>query len=98
MTNHLLNRAVTALFVLLVLATGTASANLKTDRLAELESKIIAQTNAVRRQHGLGTLSYDSLLRRAAVGHSDEMLRLDYFSHTSPNAARRDVSDRVFQA
>ncbi|MBM3463505.1 MAG: hypothetical protein FJX76_15505 [Armatimonadetes bacterium] len=60
-----------------------------------LESKIVLYTNAVRAKHGLQPLSSDVLLAAAARGHSEEMMTLGYFSHTSPTASLKTVSDRV---
>lgn len=63
-----------------------------------LELRIVDATNAIRVRYGLTHLTANHLLRMAARSHSEEMLRLAYFSHTSPTRGEETVSDRVFNA
>ena len=44
----------------------------------------ICLINQIRHQHGLGSVHPDNSLRKAAQGHSDDMVQRDYFSHDSP--------------
>ena len=59
------------------------------------EKAIRCLTNAVRRKEGLPELGFDERLARAAATRSNDMARLDYFSHDGPDggnvqrAARR---------
>jgi uncharacterized protein YkwD len=52
--------------------------------LAELRSATLCLINRLRHRHGLGSLNSDRSLRRAAQGHSSDMVDRDYFSHDSP--------------
>ncbi len=52
-------------------------------------------TNAYRRMFGHRPLRCDLRLMEAASGHSEEMNRLGYFSHTSPTPGRRSPGDRM---
>ncbi len=62
---------------------------------SELVQEIIELCNQRRAEHGAPPLSAHPLLARAAVGHSQEMLDLDYFAHESPIAGRETVMKRV---
>jgi uncharacterized protein YkwD len=52
--------------------------------LAELRSATLCLINRLRHRHSLGSLNSDRSLRRAAQGHSSDMVDRDYFSHDSP--------------
>jgi uncharacterized protein YkwD len=65
--------------------------NLDSVRLA-----IVCLHNQIRGQNGLPLLKGNSRLRRAAEGHSAEMVRAGYFEHTSPSGA--DMVDRILGA
>lgn len=67
-------------------------------RYGNIESSVLACTNQERMRYGLPPLRLDPALARAARGHSDEMLRLRYFSHDSPTPSQRDVSQRCAAA
>ena len=56
---------------------------------------VLDYTNQERTQRGLAPLQMNTSLNAAAQGHSQEMLDLGYFSHTSPTAGRRTPSDRL---
>jgi len=49
--------------------------------------------NAHRARRGCPALAWDDLAARAAQGHSDDMARRDYFSHTSPEG--RGLGERL---
>jgi uncharacterized protein YkwD len=51
---------------------------------ADLRRATVCLINRVRHRHGLGALNSDRSLRRAAQGHSSDMVNRDYFSHDSP--------------
>jgi uncharacterized protein YkwD len=47
----------------------------------------ICLINQARAQHGLGALRAKSALERAAAAHSRDMVRRDFFSHSSPSGS-----------
>ncbi|WP_211370283.1 CAP domain-containing protein [Nonomuraea turkmeniaca] len=49
--------------------------------------------NAQRAKAGCRPLKHDAELRRAAYGHSRDMVAKDYFDHTSPSG--KDAGDRI---
>jgi hypothetical protein len=53
----------------------------------------ICLLNRQRAAHGLPALQENALLTQASVGHSQEMVRLNYFEHTTPDG--RSVGDRL---
>lgn len=50
-------------------------------------AQVIALVNSERAKAGCGPLRDDAQLRTAAQGHSDDMARRDFFSHTNPDGA-----------
>jgi uncharacterized protein YkwD len=52
--------------------------------IAILERQILAFTNAERGRYGLRALAGDDILHAIARGHSQDMLRRNFFSHTNP--------------
>lgn len=58
-------------------------------------SEVLRLTNQERAKRGLAPLTHHSALASAANGHSQEMLDLGYFSHTSPTPGRSNPQDRV---
>lgn len=56
----------------------------KTSSAPSVTEEVVALVNTERAEAGCGPVSGDSLLARAASGHSADMVRRDYFSHTSP--------------
>ncbi|MFF9686938.1 sigma-70 family RNA polymerase sigma factor [Streptomyces sp. NPDC014623] len=56
----------------------------KTSSAPSVTEEVVALVNTERAEAGCGPVSGDSLLARAASGHSADMARRDYFSHTSP--------------
>ena len=63
---------------------------------ADFESEVIDLVNVERDAEGLPPLSYDASLADAARGHSEDMGRQDYFSHTSLDG--RSPGDRIEDA
>jgi uncharacterized protein YkwD len=57
---------------------------------AELEQGVLANMNALRRQHGLPALRLSPALSAAARQHSTEMASRGYFSHSSANGSSFD--------
>ena len=58
----------------------------------ELERRIFQLTNAARHKNGLPTLEWDNDLAVKARDKSDDMLKNEYFSHTSPDG--KTLKDR----
>ena len=54
----------------------------------DYRAAIVKLIAAERARHGLPALRTDAALGRAALGHARDMVRRDYFSHTSPDGAR----------
>lgn len=61
------------------------------------ENIIFNLVNAERLKAGLNRVISDRSLRSAARQHAEEMLRLNYFSHTSPVKGLKDPGDRVYR-
>ncbi|SFK07378.1 CAP domain-containing protein [Celeribacter neptunius] len=66
-----------------------------TARVSTMEegAQILSLINQERGKRGLGALSYNASLTRAAQAHADDMAAKGYFSHNSKNGA--SVGDRV---
>lgn len=100
-TTALFSHRLLAPIVLLLLA-GTAPCTLFAAPIVVcstiLEARIIQLTNLERQKYGLPPLSQDATLSVAALGHSREMVGLNYFSHESPTAGLRSVSERTARA
>ncbi|MGW5400389.1 sigma-70 family RNA polymerase sigma factor [Streptomyces sp. NPDC003952] len=52
-----------------------------------MAAQVISLVNSERAKAGCGPLKEDAQLRTAAQGHSDDMERRDFFSHTNPDGA-----------
>ncbi|HYX84976.1 MAG TPA: CAP domain-containing protein [Gaiellales bacterium] len=65
-----------------LIAAGTASAASAPPRKALLHA-----INHARARHGLRGVRGSSILRGAAIRHSDDMIARDYFDHTSPSGS-----------
>jgi uncharacterized protein YkwD len=73
-----------AVLVAAVVATGPAAPRALADaRLGRSERNMVRLINDVRQRHGLGRLGVSHALSRAAEGHSQDMLRRDFFDHPS---------------
>jgi uncharacterized protein YkwD len=64
-----------------------ASGNPANHSLGELRSATLCLINNIRHHHGLGSLHSQRKLRKAAQGHSGDMVHRDYFSHDSPGGS-----------
>lgn len=71
----------------LTLLPASASAVRGGERMDRLEKLMIAVVNVERGRHGLPRLKPSRALARSADLHSWDMLRRDFFAHTSPNGA-----------
>jgi uncharacterized protein YkwD len=84
-----LSGRVLALAVLLSLcvatSAGVGNAETRATALRPLERSVLAETNALRRQHGLMPLRFSAGLAAAARYHSMEMANRGYFRHSSAN-------------
>jgi uncharacterized protein YkwD len=88
MFKHLL--AVIAALVLVLPATALGGST-------RAESSLLREMNRVRAEHGLGRLSADSHLQRAARAHSTEMIGANVFQHGafSSRMAQFNVTGRL---
>lgn len=67
---------------------------LQIDRdVAALEHRVVEAVNEVREQHGLPPLEPEPAIADVARGHSEEMVRLGFFAHSSPISGQ--PADRV---
>jgi uncharacterized protein YkwD len=64
--------------------------------LEAVRSAIVCLHNQIRARNGLPLLRGNTKLRRAAEGHSAEMVRKSYFDHTSPSGS--SMVDRILDA
>ena len=60
-----------------------------------LASAIFHATNLERGRNGLVKFMTSNELYTAAQGHSKDMVEYEFFSHTSPVTAKRNMSDRL---
>lgn len=58
-----------------------------------IERRAFEQTNAVRKQNGLAPFVWDAALWRIARTHSENMARLNFFSHSTPDGMQ--LKERV---
>jgi uncharacterized protein YkwD len=80
----------TVLGLLVVASPVGATANRPATSLSSLEHGVLANINALRKQHGLGPLRLSTRLSAAARQHSAEMAARGYFSHDSANGSSFD--------
>jgi uncharacterized protein YkwD len=64
--------------------------------VAAIGDTTLCLLNAERAQRGLGALTANGQLARAAEGHNSEMVRSQFFSHDSPDG--RSFEDRILAA
>ncbi|MED7922776.1 CAP domain-containing protein [Nonomuraea sp. LP-02] len=57
------------------------------------ENEVVRLVNDERAKAGCGPLTHNAQLRAAAFGHSDDMAKQNYFSHTSKDG--RSFTDRI---
>jgi uncharacterized protein YkwD len=104
-----LRTALAALLTALVLVPGAsaeaataakecADADLEatTDNLRRIRAAVVCLHNRIRGEHRLPALRANRRLRRAAVGHSRDMVANRYFEHTTP--AGITMVDRILRA
>lgn len=60
-----------------------------------LNAAIFYETNRQRQFYGATQFLYDNRLERCAQGHSEDMPRLNFFSHTSLVPGKTNMSDRM---
>lgn len=63
--------------------------------LGAIRDAILCLHNQIRTQRGLPALGTDGKLRRAAAGHSADMVRARYFEHTTPQGVT--MVDRIMR-
>ena len=61
-----------------------------------IERRAFDQTNLVRKQHGLPPFVWDAQLCRLARAHSENMARLNFFGHSTPDGFQ--LEDRAHSA
>jgi uncharacterized protein YkwD len=64
--------------------------------LRRIRTAILCLHNQIRADHRLPALRSNKRLRKAALGHSRDMVRNDYFEHTTP--AGITMVDRILKA
>lgn len=57
------------------------------------DEAVVCEVNRVRADRGLGALTEDRRLRRAAVAHARDMVSRRYFAHVTPEG--KGLSDRL---
>jgi uncharacterized protein YkwD len=66
------------------------------DNLGRIRSSILCLHNEIRAAYGLPKLREHKRLRKAALGHSRDMVRAGYFEHTTPKGVT--MVDRILRA
>ena len=66
------------------------------DNLPEIRTAILCLHNKVRAEHGLPALRENTRLRKAALGHSKDMVKDRFFEHTTPKGAT--MVDRILRS
>jgi uncharacterized protein YkwD len=64
--------------------------------LGRIRKAILCLHNGIRAQHGLKALRQNKRLRKAAIGHSKDMVRHGYFEHTTPRGVT--MLDRILRS
>jgi uncharacterized protein YkwD len=82
--------ALAAVGLWVVVSPAGATARRPATSLSSLEQGVLADLNALRRQHGLAPLRVSPRLSAAARQHSAEMAARGYFSHDSANGSSFD--------
>lgn len=77
--------------ILFLLSFGPALAA-ETGELTDLRAQALSLVNDARKRHGLNSLQATETLNSAAQAHAADMLKRNYYSHTSPEG--ETVSDR----
>jgi uncharacterized protein YkwD len=66
------------------------------DNLGEIREAILCLHNKIRAEHGLPSLRENKRLRKAALGHSKDMVKDRFFEHTTPEGTT--MVDRILRA
>jgi uncharacterized protein YkwD len=66
------------------------------NNLPRIRAAILCLHNQIRAERGLAQLGTDARLRKAAFGHSADMVGADYFEHTTPGGVT--MVDRIRDA
>jgi uncharacterized protein YkwD len=82
--------ALTAFGLSVAVSPAGATSDRPKTSLSTLEQGVLADINALRKQHGLAPLRVNSRLSAAARQHSSEMAARGYFSHDSANGSSFD--------
>ena len=82
--------AFTALALWVVASPAGATSDRRATTLSSLEQGVLADMNALRKQHGLAPLRLSAPLSAAAKQHSVEMAARGYFSHNSASGSSFD--------
>ena len=77
-------------------ATLPAASSPTLSEASEIERRAFEQTNQVRIQNGLAPFEWDGDVCRMARSHSENMSRLNFFSHVTPSGLR--MRDRAREA
>jgi uncharacterized protein YkwD len=89
-TLRLVSLGLAAVALWVVPSPAGATADRPATAMSALEQGVLADINALRRQHGLAPLRLSSRLTAAARQHSAEMAARGYFSHDSANGSSFD--------
>jgi uncharacterized protein YkwD len=95
-SSRLLAVLAAVLVVVVAPSSGSAHAPGKTTQMEQLQASLLAAINAYRSAHGLVRVRISGPLTHTAEGHSAEMARLGFFSHSSANG--QSFSQRIAQA
>lgn len=60
-----------------------------------LNAAVYYLSNQVRSRYNKPLFRYSAALEKAAFAHSRDMVRLDFFSHTSPVSGKKSMTDRM---
>ena len=82
--------AITVLGLWVAVSPAGATSDRPATALSSLEQGVLADINALRKEHGLAPLRVSSRLSAAARQHSVEMAARGYFSHNSANGSSFD--------
>jgi uncharacterized protein YkwD len=89
-TARLFALVVAAIGLWVVASPAGASSQRPATSLSTLEQGVLADINALRKEHGLAPLRLSANLSAAARQHSSEMAARGYFSHSSANGSSFD--------
>jgi uncharacterized protein YkwD len=66
------------------------------DNVGRIRDAVLCLHNRIRAQHGLPLLRENKRLRKAALGHSRDMVKDGFFEHTAPEGVT--MVDRILRA